>query len=641
VSHASSRTYHHTRTGSHSTSAASSRSHSRRHKHRTRSISSSYGSGSTSHHDDRSKHGSNDQQRRHSSVDRASHHTQSPVSVAHSRPTSHSRNRSHSRTRSSPRQPAIVQPVQPVQPVEKVIDNPATATPVEHHSSGHRSRRSKSRSRRSKSRSHRSHRSGSRSRSSSKHKKHKKKKKSRHTDRSRSRSAHRSRSKEHTDKAKTKSKRPRSVDSGQSSKRRRSSPLLTVTVPSSGQERRTISIPKTVDSVISTPPAVSSSPVVQQKKKAHKERSSRSSVSPDPSMRSKRSRSRSPEDEEEGTLKFREKVTLIRDLYKDRPEIQSYPPTPPKVVASLARTGPQPISKSVSLPFNPTAMKVVQEASDKLAGIDIKSKASEAGGLAPKVYLRKPEFKEKSYRITSKPKITQAAQLPFQFRTLQPSAKAASTPSITLSHAEVVDMETQMRRLEVVLSHQDWFFGAARELAEAVTSEMQPVPEKLSQALELIQSGARAGYDAQHLAGHLTHNVVLRRRDSYIKDTLFDLPESCKRILRQQPLDQCSLFSVLDIQEVLKTYTDGNNAKAAHKASQPASHGNRHQGKPQQHQRQSVLDRSYTAPPPPRPSWNDKTPKKGGRGGGHGNRGRGNRFPPSKTPNKKGDGSRN
>ena len=362
--------------------------------------------------------------------------------------------------------------------------------------------------------------------------------------------------------------------------------------------------------------------------------------SPSPDRSSRRSRSRSPEEEEEGTMTFRQKIALLRELFKDRPEIVLYPPTPGSPPTSLSKVNAPPKeSKSVALPLNPTAEKISRDASNKLAGKDPRAKTSDAGGLPIKSYLKRPDYKDKSYRVSGKPKVTQAVALPFQFRTLQPPAKSKSTPALTLSNQEAVDMEVQLRRTGVVLSHQDWFLGAVRLLAETVQQNMETVPEEFTQLIELLESGTRASTDAQRLVTHMTHNWVLRRRDNYLRDTWYDLPESLKRVLRQGTFDQTQLFSVEDIDAVLKAYTEGATTRAVHKAGQPSTSqgGARRPQQPQQQfTKPSVMDRSYSAPAA-RQSWPSQPPARG-RGG---QRGRGRGKPHSSTPSKqKGEGGR-
>lgn len=335
-------------------------------------------------------------------------------------------------------------------------------------------------------------------------------------------------------------------------------------------------------------------------------------------------------------MTFREKVALIRSLYKDRLEIIQYPPTPGSTIQSLSlKAAAVVVSKSVSLPLNPTVVKLTQDASNKLAGKDKRSKSST--GLAPKSYLKRPEFKDKSYRVTGKVNLTQPAEVPFHFRALQSLAKASATPGVILSHTETTEMEQQLRRTEVVLSHQDWFLGAVRTLVEMYTRDMETVPELLTQALELLQSGSRAGFDAQHLTSHLTQNLVLRRRDTYLKDTLWDLPEASKRILRQHNLDDNQLFAIEDCEKVLKTYTEGANARSAQKASggQGWSQGQSSSSarRPQNQGRGTVMERSYPAPTGRQP-WSQPSPARGGKG--QQGRGRGKRQS-SYTPQEGGE----
>jgi len=332
-------------------------------------------------------------------------------------------------------------------------------------------------------------------------------------------------------------------------------------------------------------------------------------------------------------MKFQEKVFLIRELYADRAEIQQCPLTPGSPSTNLGMGSTTKPTKSVSLPFNPTSARADREAWNRLAGKDPRAKPSEAGGLAPGTYLRRPDYREKSYRVTGQPKVTQAAHVPFQFRTLQPGSKSTVNPSMTLSHTEVTDLEVQLRRTAVVLSHQDWFLGSVRLLAEKAIKDMEPVPEHLAQMLELLHSGTRAGFDAQHLVGNLAQNWVLRRRDCYLRDTFWDLQATAKRKLRQNDLGAGDLFAVDTIEAVTKSYIESaNSRKASQPSGQQASRRAPAQGRP------SVLDRSYQGQSQT-PSWPAaKSPPKSNRGGGHSNRGsHTHRGKPSSsyTPSKK------
>ena len=160
------------------------------------------------------------------------------------------------------------------------------------------------------------------------------------------------------------------------------------------------------------------------------------------------------------------------------------------------------------------------------------------------------------------------------------------------------------------------------------------MPEHLSQMLELLHSGTRAGFDAQHLVGNISLNWVLRRRDCYLRDTFWDLQATARRKLRQNDLCASDLFAVDTIESVTKSYIESANSR---KASQPSGQQSASRRAPAQG-RPSVMDRSYQGQSQA-PSWPAaKSPPKTNRGGGPSNRDHTHRGKPSSssyTPSKK------
>lgn len=282
-------------------------------------------------------------------------------------------------------------------------------------------------------------------------------------------------------------------------------------------------------------------------------------------------------------------MTLVRTLYSDQAEIKDHPPSPKESSGNLGMTSPTAKTKQVesaSLPWNPSTAKISREANKRLTGSDPKSKSSEAGGLGTSSYLKRPDFRERYYRVSGIPHPTLPAAVPLEFRQLQPASRVATQPRISLSQSEATDVEAQQRKLNLSLSHQDWLFGAVRLLAEQGMSKLKEVPEQFNQMVELLQSGTRAGFDAQQLSSHLTHNWVLRRRDAYLRETLSDLSDTAKRTLRQTDLDSKQLFDPKICETVHKSHTEANLSRAAHRAAG-------HQGNQSRRtERSSVMERS-------------------------------------------------
>lgn len=309
-------------------------------------------------------------------------------------------------------------------------------------------------------------------------------------------------------------------------------------------------------------------------------------------------------------------------------EITDNPPTPPKVSGNLAMAKSSSTKASLSLPLNPNASRVLEANMLRLQGQDSKAKPADSGGLQPGSFLKKPDFQDKSYRITGRPQFSQAAAVPLSFRALQPAQSSTKCHGVSLTNTETIDFESQMKRMAIMLSHQDWFLGAVKNLVEKAIATADEPPEALTQALEMLQSGSKAGCDAQFLLGNLTFNWVLRRRDAYIRDTFGDLAAMARRSLRLQNLDDPQLFDPETCRDVFKQYTDASLARAAHKAVQARPNYTA--------PRPTVMEKSHPPQPKPGSSWSSKPPRQTGQqSSGQKGKGRSSQSTPYK---KKGDG---
>jgi len=513
----------------------------------------------------------------------------------------------------------------------------------EHHSRGKRSRsrgrRSRSRGRRSRSRGRRSRSRGRRSRSRSRGRRSRSRESSGAPSRGRSSRSHRSRSRRSR---RSRSRRSRSSRRDSSRRRRERKRIrerersLQRSRDHSRSRHRTRSKEKSKDKSKSNEKTSQKSKDKRDGDRAKSgSRSPRQDKAKDditeasdktPSKRHKsRSRSRSPE-EEEGTMKFKDRIDLVRKLFQDLAEILLCPPTPGETSENLGMSATPKPNKSVSLPLNPTTARLLTEAMKKLTGLDPKGKASAANGLQPGTYLKKPEFREKSYRVTGQENVSQAATVPLDFRTLQETSKAAINPPLSLSQADTMEMEVQLRRLGTILSHQDWFLGSVRRLSETVAETLNPVPEAFSQLQDMLQSGTRAGLDGQKMVSQLLHNWVLRRRDLYLKDTFKTINLAAKTQLRQHALDDKHLFSKETCQEVCLSYTQAANSRQASRSDNRPS-GQQQARRPQA--RSSVMERSYPPQQQQGPAgWpQQQAARGGGRGGGRGHRGKRGKKP--------------
>lgn len=318
-------------------------------------------------------------------------------------------------------------------------------------------------------------------------------------------------------------------------------------------------------------------------------------------------------------------MELIRHLFQDADLIKDNPPTPPKSRGNIGMgSKSKPHHSSLSLPFNPGSVRVHDDTMRTLAGLDPKAKSAETGGLQTGTYLKKPALRESSYRVTGNSGFTHAAPVPLEFRSLQPASKASRNPGLSFTHAETLDFEVQLRRMAVVISHQDWFLGAVLEIIERHIKSTSSVPDVFNQMRDLLQSGSQAGYDAQKLLGHLQYNWILRRRDAYIRDTFHDLPAAAKRSIRIADLHAPALFDPDVCNDTHRRYADTSVTRAAHKAAQPQQYRN---------PRPTVLERSHPQQQQSRQrnNWPSQSPHRGKPQQGH----RGKPKSASSTPAKR------
>lgn len=254
--------------------------------------------------------------------------------------------------------------------------------------------------------------------------------------------------------------------------------------------------------------------------------------------------------------------------------------TPPKTSGNLGTGEVVSSSTSWSLPFNPTRKTLIDAADALLPTLE--EKPAKQSGKKSKKFLPRPQLRQKFYKVAGEQHPTRPARLPITFAPLQKAEKAGQPLSMTLSSTDVADMEEHLRRNELMLSHQDWFLGAARVQLESHLQSLEVVPEPLQHALDLLTSGSRAGLDAQTLVTHQVHNWVLRRRDLYL-DTLHPhLPADVRLSLRQHSVGDFNLFESADCVKATQRLKDeGVNlmvkkaAASSSSFSKPASSSSR------------------------------------------------------------------
>ena len=210
-------------------------------------------------------------------------------------------------------------------------------------------------------------------------------------------------------------------------------------------------------------------------------------------------------------------------------------------------------SKPRSLPWNPSAARIHDSYWDLLWGKDPKSKSTDATGLPIGTYLKKPRFRDRYYRISGEPDATFSAFVPSKFRVLQPTDRSATDAKPAFMDADVADFEVQLKRTATILSFQDRFIGAVLELSRQLPLSSRS--DTLTTLQELLYSASRAGYDAQDHVSHLLFNLVLRRRDAYLRDTFTTLPMPTKCLLRSHRLNSRQLFDDEACTSALETFT--------------------------------------------------------------------------------------
>ena len=93
-------------------------------------------------------------------------------------------------------------------------------------------------------------------------------------------------------------------------------------------------------------------------------------------------------------------------------------------------------------------------------------KAKSPTGLRPSTFLRRPNFHERAYRVTSTLKGAHAAQVPPKFRVLQPPEKITAHSKPFVTDFDLSDMEVKLRHSNIILPCQDWFLQSVLHLSE-------------------------------------------------------------------------------------------------------------------------------------------------------------------------------
>ena len=308
-----------------------------------------------------------------------------------------------------------------------------------------------------------------------------------------------------------------------------------------------------------------------------------------------RSRSRSHSQDEYNTLlSFSSKLTLVRDIFAAEPSMQERPPTPPwsANVNVGSRRPSSSSSKPCSLPWNPSAARIHDSYWDLLRGKDSKSKSTDAMGLPISTYLKKPCFRDRYHRIFGEPDATFSAFVPSKFHVLQPTDKSATHAKPAFTDADVADFEVQLKRTATILSFQDWFIGAVLELSRQLP--LLSRSDTLTTLQELLYSASRAGYDAQDHVSHLLFNLVLHRRDAYLRDTFTTLPTSTKHLLRSHRLNSRQLFDDEACTSALETFTRASSVSLLTQAIKS------HSAAPSRRSSATNADHRRRPPTPPR-----------------------------------------
>ena len=163
-------------------------------------------------------------------------------------------------------------------------------------------------------------------------------------------------------------------------------------------------------------------------------------------------------------MTYAERIKLVRQLFSDLPVIKDNPPTPRHTPGNLGMSSTPEKRQSSSLPLNPAATELFSDMTKIITGKDSKYKSADAGGLSTGTYVKRPDFRDKTYRVTRQPHFHHAAVVPLDFRALQPAASSTKKPGLSLSASETTDVEMQLKRIGMTLSYQDWFLGGAKLL---------------------------------------------------------------------------------------------------------------------------------------------------------------------------------
>jgi len=246
-------------------------------------------------------------------------------------------------------------------------------------------------------------------------------------------------------------------------------------------------------------------------------------------------------------LKYEEIISLLRSLF---PEHITTPPTPKKTTSVLGVAPPTEPSAYSSLPWAPSADALYTSLEDQVSGKDPKAKSSGAAGLAPGSFLKRPSTRERHYRLSASPWAYASAQLPPRFASLQRSAK--TTPSATMTQADLVSQETALKQLAGTLSHLHWFLGGALRTSDPD----HPTTLDAAQSRALLLAGQKAGSEALRWTSYLLGNTVLTRRDAFLSTMHKDVEPAERRRLRQHPFRDRYLFSPTSTEDVFRSFQE-------------------------------------------------------------------------------------
>ena len=260
-----------------------------------------------------------------------------------------------------------------------------------------------------------------------------------------------------------------------------------------------------------------------------------------------------PENDIEGLIPFACRVELIRETFKDLPEIlnnpaKSHPPRNPVGVGVLVPTA----EALPSLPFAPTRLELFKLEQAHLEGI-AKARSSKSSGNHERMgtgkFPRRPHFNA-SYQTTDQP-VRSTATVPPSFRSLQKHPK--EKVSYSLQPADVLDLERRIRQMTSISSLLDWVLGACLVLIRGLI-DVQPAgaADTLQQVHSLLNSASKACSHTQQAQVSLLSAAVLRRRDAFLATMDSDVSATTKTDLRCHDLASESLFAA-DTCEKAKT----------------------------------------------------------------------------------------